>query len=124
MEKIPDGVMFTFIADSCNSGGLIQHLEERIGSGQHPGMSANPWQPQQDWSNLENSTGSGYQQLHGPQPIGRWLNEEHWQVPGLHEYLELGHFQNSNESSSVYAEGSHGINPPGTSYEPQGFLER
>jgi len=124
VEKIPDGVMFTFIADSCYSGGLIQHLEERIGSGQHPGMSANPCQPQQNWSNLENSTGSGYQQLHGPQPIGRWLDEEHWQVPGLRADLEHGHFQNSNASSSVYAEGSHGINLPGTSYEPQGFLER
>jgi hypothetical protein len=39
VEKIPDGVIFTFIADSCNSGGLIQHLEERIGSGQPRNVS-------------------------------------------------------------------------------------
>ncbi len=33
MENLPDGALLTVIADSCHSGGLIQHLEEQIGSG-------------------------------------------------------------------------------------------
>ncbi|XP_024359973.1 uncharacterized protein [Physcomitrium patens] len=32
VDKIPDGVFFTFIADCCHSGGLIAHCEQQVGS--------------------------------------------------------------------------------------------
>lgn len=32
VDKIPDGVAFTFIADCCHSGGLIAHAEQQVGS--------------------------------------------------------------------------------------------
>jgi hypothetical protein len=32
VDKIPDGVAFTFIADCCHSGGLIAHCEQQVGS--------------------------------------------------------------------------------------------
>ncbi|KAG0618881.1 hypothetical protein M758_4G098200 [Ceratodon purpureus] len=32
VDKIPDGVAFTFIADCCHSGGLIAHSEQQVGS--------------------------------------------------------------------------------------------
>lgn len=32
VDKIPEGVAFTFIADCCHSGGLIAHAEQQVGS--------------------------------------------------------------------------------------------
>ncbi|KAH9539331.1 hypothetical protein CY35_15G052700 [Sphagnum magellanicum] len=105
VENLPYGVEFTLIADSCHSGGLIQHLEEQIGSG--PQFQRPP-----DQSNLETSTGSGSW-------FHTWLNKEHQQVgPGPCGYSGV-HCQGYSGSHFAYAEGSSGNDHVGTYSQPQ-----
>ncbi|CAK9206272.1 unnamed protein product [Sphagnum jensenii] len=105
VENLPDGILFTVIADSCHSGGLIQHLEQQIGSG--PQFERPP-----DQSNLETSTGSGSR-------FHTWLNKEHQQVgPGPFGYSGV-HCQDYSGSHFAYAEGSSGNDHVGTYSQPQ-----
>ncbi|CAN5974449.1 unnamed protein product [Sphagnum jensenii] len=111
-QNLPNGVLlFTNIARSCLTGGLIQELEEHIGSGQG-------FQQPQDWTNLETSTGSGLR-LHTP-----GFNEEYWQAgPGACGFVG-GHFQDFNVSHFASGEGSSRNDHAETSSEPPSFLER
>lgn len=70
VNKIPSGVTFTFISDSCHSGGLIDSEKEQIGGGviqyattPSTGPAASSSNPQAPVSNPElqhnNSTGQG-----------------------------------------------------------------
>ncbi|CAM6039384.1 unnamed protein product [Sphagnum compactum] len=105
VENLPDGVLFTVIADSCHSGGLIQHLEEQIGSGPQ-------FQQPLDQSNLETSTGSGSW-------VHTRLNKEHQQAgPGPCACSGV-HCQGYNGSHFAYAEGSNGNVHVGTYSQPQ-----
>jgi hypothetical protein len=112
LQNLPNGVLlFTNIARSCLTGGLIQELEEHIGSGQG-------FQQPQDWTNLETSTGSGLR-LHTP-----GFNEEYWQAgPGACGFVG-GHFQDFNVSHFASGEGSSRNDHAETSSEPPSFLER
>jgi hypothetical protein len=112
LQNLPNGVLlFTNIAHSCLTGGLIQELEEHIGSGQG-------FQQPQDWTNLETSTGSGLR-LHTP-----GFNEERWQAgPGACGFVG-GHFQDFNVSHFASGEGSSRNGHAETSSEPPSFLER
>jgi len=105
VENLPDGILFTVIADSCHSGGLIQHLEQQIGSGPQ-------FERPLDQSNLETSTGSGSR-------FHTWLNKEHQQVgPGPFGYSGV-HCQDYSGSHFAYAEGSSGNDHVGTYSQPQ-----
>ena len=57
VDRIPDGVVFTFIADCCHSGGLIAHSEQQVGSVHTKPISLlsslGP-QPQEEESEAEN----------------------------------------------------------------------
>jgi hypothetical protein len=112
LQNLPNGVLlFTNIACSCLTGGLIQELEDHIGSGQG-------FQQPQDWTNLETSTGSGLW-LHTP-----GFNKEHWQSgPGACGFVG-GHFQDFNVSHFASGEGSSTNDYAETSSEPPSFLER